>query len=629
MCGIAGVYDTGGNPVDSTVIARMAASIAHRGPDGEGVHVHGHVGLGHRRLAIIDLSDAAEQPMFNEDGSIAIVFNGEIYNYLALRTELIHSGHDFHSNSDTEVIIHGYEEWGSGVVSHLDGMFAFALWDARADQVLLARDRFGIKPLYYAFDRGRFFFASEVKAILEAGAWNRTVDRQALVEYFTFQNILSDRTLFAGVRLLRAGHLAVVGRGADGLHSRPWWDARFENKLAGVTFEDASRELNGLVSAAVRRQLMSDVPLGSYLSGGMDSGSIVAIAGRSIPHLMTFTGGFELSLAQGIEQNFDERDMAERMASMFGTDHYEMVLHAGSMERVLPKLVWHLEDLRVGMSYQNYYIAQLTSRFVRVVLSGGGGDELFGGYPWRYAPLLAVSDRSGFDTASFHMWERLVPSSEHEPFFDPAVLEEAGIGLPRAVFDEVLSEAPGTECGWSPGVALDREMYLEAKTFLHGLLVVEDKLSSAHALEARVPFLDNAVVDFMLALPGEFKVNMPALLAAAREHDGPVTLRSGDGKRILRHAMKGVLPDEVLDREKQGFSTPDASWYRQRSHGYISDLVLSDRARSRRFFRPEAVRRIVDEHVSGEANHRLLLWSLMSFEWWNRLFIDGDAVLDS
>jgi asparagine synthase (glutamine-hydrolysing) len=625
VCGIAGIFDPGGGPVAGETVTAMCRALAHRGPDGEGVYTSGPVGLGHRRLAVIDLTDAAAQPMVNEDGTLHLVFNGEIYNFAELRAELVSRGHIFRSRSDTEVIVHGYEQWGEAVVDRLNGMFAFALWDERAGRVFLARDRFGIKPLYYAQDGPRLIFASEIKAILEAYPWSRRFDAGALVEYFTFQNIFSDLTLFEGVRLLPAGHTATASRESPRLLPRRYWDLEVDPEPATLGFEEAKDELLARVEAAVARQLVSDVPLGSYLSGGMDSGSLVSLAGRSIDHLMTFTGGFDLTLATGIEQNFDERESAERMSRLFRTDHYEMVLHAGSMERVLPRLTWHIEDLRVGMSYQNYYIAHLASKFVTVCLSGCGGDELFAGYPWRYLPLLRTSSLEEFERASYAAWQRLVPEAERAAFFTPEVMEAAAGYSTFDVFRSVFPVTARPPRDWSAVEALNRELYFEVKTFLHGLLVVEDRLSSAHALETRVPFLDHELVDFVLRLPAGYKLDMAGLLGGGPAPHGGRALQSRDGKYVLRAAMRGVVPDEVLAKDKQGFSTPDESWYRSESMDYIRGTLLSDRCLSRGVVRPGYVPRVLDEHVRGGINHRLLIWSLLSFEWWQRIFVDGDT----
>lgn len=623
MCGIAGVFDTSGAPVADGLAARMCATIAHRGPDSSGVYERGEIALGHTRLAIIDLSPAGAQPMPNEDGSCVIVFNGEIYNFRPLRAELVAKGHVFRSQTDTEVVLHGYEEWGAGVVERLNGMFAFGIWDERVKRLFLARDRFGVKPLYYASDGSRFVFGSEVKALLEAGAWRGDVDHSALVQYFTFQNIFTDATLFRGVRILPAAHYAFVERGGAAPSLTRYWDLTLSGDGDGLAFEEARAQLREQLEAAVTRQLMSDVPLGSYLSGGMDSGSLVALAGNSIPHLMTFTGGFELSLAKGIEQNFDEREAAEGMARLFRTDHYEMVLHGGSMQRVLPRLIWHLEDLRVGMSYQNWYIAHLASKFVRVVLSGGGGDEMFAGYPWRYLPLLETSSEDAFLDASYRCWQRLIPANERVSFFTASARRASGDVDPFDAFRDVFAPLGGAE-RWSPVEALDREMYFEAKTFLHGLLVVEDKISSAHALETRVPFLDNDLVDFVSGLPVQYKLDIPGLVGSGEELPGDGQLRTSDGKHILRKAMEGVLPDAILGKKKQGFSTPDESWYRGDSMGYIRDTLLSPRSLERGYVEPAYVQRVLEEHAEGKRNHRLLIWSLLSFEWWNRVFVDGE-----
>jgi asparagine synthase (glutamine-hydrolysing) len=353
----------------------------------------------------------------------------------------------------------------------------------------------------------------------------------------------------------------------------------------------------------------------------------VALASQSIPHIMTFTGGFDLTLATGIEQNFDEREAAEAMSREFRTDHYEMVLHGGSMERVLPRLIWHLEDLRVGMSYQNYYIAQLASKFVKVCLSGGGGDEMFAGYPWRYLPLLSAGNVTDFDALSYLSWQRLVPESDRSEFFSDDILNSVSGFSTFDVFRDAMTNAPGSDGGWSPTIALEREMYFEAKTFLHGLLVVEDKISSAHALETRVPFLDNELVDYVAGLPARYKLNIQGLVGNGSQLPNGAAIRSSDGKYVLRQAMRGLIPDSILEKKKQGFSTPDESWYRGESMDYIKEVLLSSRSLRRGYFKPAYVHRVLEEHGAGVANRRLLIWSLLSFEWWNRVFVDREPGL--
>jgi len=594
MCGIAGLLRRDGAPADGEVVRAMAAALRHRGPDGEGIHLDGPLGLGHRRLAILDLTPAASQPMANEDGTVWIVYNGELYNHTELATDLRARGHRYRSRSDTETVLHAYEEWGEGCLPRFNGIFAFAVWDTPRRRLLLARDRFGVKPLYYRLTDEALLFASEVKGILAAPDVEVRVDSEALGEYFTFQNILTDRTLFAGVRLLPPATTLV----AEGGRLR---DHRFWEPLRGRRRwrePEAAEAVRATFEAAVERQLMSDVPVGAYLSGGIDSASITAVASRRIPRLMTFTGGFDLSSVAGLELAFDERADAERISAAAGTEHYEMVLHAGDLAWALPRVVWHLEDLRVGMSYQNYYIARLASRFVKVVLAGAGGDELFGGYPWRYAAVSDCHDEEAFALRHYRYWCRLVPDEAKADFFTPDVWARICAHSPAEVHRSLIAPSRGMH-------PVDRALDFEARTFLHGLLVVEDKLSMAHGLEARVPFLDNALADLALSIPWDLKV------------------AGEEGKRVLRQAMHGLLPEGILHKRKQGFSPPDESWYRGQTMRYLQQILLDPKALERGYFQPAAIRRAIDEHVSGRANHRLLLWSLLCFEWWNRIFLDG------
>jgi asparagine synthase (glutamine-hydrolysing) len=596
MCGIAGIFDLAGRPVADSEVRAMNEAIRHRGPDDGGQYLEQGLGLANRRLAIIDLSPAGHQPMANEDGSLLLVYNGELYNFTELVPLLESRGHTFHSKTDTEVVLHAYEEWGPACLERMNGMFACAIWDQRRRELFLARDRFGIKPLYYALHDGRFVFASEIKSLLHAGI-PRRVSPEALVEYFTFQNMLSDLTLFDGVRLLPAGHTLTVSDA--GLATRRYWDLTFDpDESVG---EDAWAErIRGTFEEVVTRQLISDVPVGSYLSGGMDSASIAAIASRNVPRLMTFTGGFDLSSVTGFELVFDERADAEVVASEFRTQHYEMVMHAGDMAWALPELVWHLEDLRVGMSYPNYYIAGLASKFVKVALGGAGGDEVFGGYPWRYELVTGLDDAKAFDRAYYDYWSRLVPDAQKPAFFADEVWNQARdrstFDLYRSVLEPVAKLEP-----------LEKALYFEAKTFLHGLLVVEDKVSMAHSLEVRVPFLDNALVALAERIPARVKHGQ------------------GGGKELLRKSMEPLLPADIVQKRKQGFSPPDQSWYRGPTMDYLREILLDPRSLGRGYFQPSFVRRVLEEHLEGRVNHRLLIWSLLCFEWWNRLFMDGDA----
>ncbi len=619
MCGIAGVLNFDGEPVAPLLLQRMATAIAHRGPDGEGFFTDGNLGLAHRRLAIIDLSPAGHQPMLSRDGRFALTYNGEIYNFQDLRLELETLGHQFRSRSDSEVLLNALAQWGEAALPRLNGMFAFALWDKRERTLLLARDRYGIKPLYWTRQGDCFLFGSEVKAILAHPAYRTRLDKEALLEYFTFQNFFTDRTLFADVRLLPAGSVMLLDAGKRRAHpSRRYWDFRFTQPREPAREEEYAEELDRLFRQAVGRQLVSDVDIGTYLSGGMDSGSITAIAAQQIPYIKSFTAGFDLSSASGVELGFDEREKAERMSYLFKTEHYEMVLKAGDMERILPRLTHHMEEPRVGQSYPNFYTAQLASKFVKVVLAGSGGDEMFGGYPWRYYRAVVNDDFEHYVDKYYGFWHRLIPNSEIHEVFGPIMPEVKHVWT-RDIFRDVF--ATHADELTSPEDYVNHSMYFEAKTFLHGLLVMEDKLSMAHGLETRVPFLDNDLVDFATTLPAHLKLgNLTHVVRLNENEPGPKTTRfyqqTRDGKLLLRKVMERYIPAEVAQREKQGFSAPDASWFKGESIEYVRRLILKPSARIYAYLDFRAVERLVMEHLSGAVNRRLLIWSLISFECW-------------
>ena len=631
MCGIAGIYNFNGEPVATGLLKAMTDVIAHRGPDGDGFYTDGPVGLGHRRLAIIDLSPAGRQPMANETADLIITYNGEVYNFQELQVELQALGHRFQSKTDSEVVVHAYEEWGEKCVDRFNGMFAFAIYDRRplskgesGGRLFLARDRFGVKPLYYYHDGGVFLFASEIKALLKHPAMQTRVSHAALSEYFTFQNIFSDLTLFEGVRLLPPGCTLMIDAAASQpVRQKKYWDYRFVPDKSIGTQEECAEELYRLFVRSVTRQLVSDVPVGSYLSGGMDSGSITAVAARHIPRIHTFSGGFDLSSASGLELNFDERPAAELMSNLVKTEHYEIVMHAGDMEYVLPELIWHLEDLRVGQCYPNYYTARLASKFVKVVLSGGGGDELFAGYPWRYYRGMHTNGSSDYHRAYYDYWQRLIPDEDRGKFFAPSIYSCIKNIHSFDAFKRVFES--GQQAYETVEDRINASLYFELKTFLHGLLLVEDKVSMAHSLETRVPFLDNDLVDFALRIPAQYKLKNLTKAPIVDEDEPSKRIRyqaspHHDGKLVLREAMARLIPQHITTRAKQGFSAPDASWFRGESIQYINELLHDPKARIYDFISREYVNKTLDEHTGGHVNHRLLIWSLLSFEWWLRIF---------
>jgi asparagine synthase (glutamine-hydrolysing) len=625
MCGIAGVFDRSGAPVAADIVARMGEVIAHRGPDDAGEWAEGPVGLANRRLAILDLDDRGRMPMAL--GGLRITYNGELYNYQELRSELERDGHRFHTRTDTEVVLTAYAEWGERSVERFNGMFAFAIWDARNQELFLARDRYGIKPLYVAQVGSLVLFGSEVKSLLVHGALRARLSPRHLLEYFTFQNIFSDGTLFDGVRLLPPGHRLTIPRNGGTMREDSYWDFNFCEPSEAVDDREYEEELDRLFRQAVLRQLVSDVPVGAHLSGGMDSGSITAVAAAALPWLPTFTVGFDTRSASGLELGYDEREKAEAMSYLFQTEHFQAVLKAGDMERCMPPLVWHLEDLRVGQSYPNFYLSRLASRFVKVVLAGSGGDELFAGYPWRYYRAVVNNNHEQYIEKYYQFWHRLIPSELMPAFFAPSVWAEIRDVSTVDVFRGAL---PAGDAPTSPAEYVNQSLHLEAKTFLHGLLVVEDKLSMAHSLESRVPFLDNDLVDFAMRLPVRLKLReLDRVVELNENQPGPKTQqyfeRTRDGKLLLRKTMHRYVSPDIADQVKQGFSGPDASWFRGDSIDYIRRTLLGGDAAIYEFLNPDGVLALVRDHIEGRENRRLLLWSLISFENWCRIFLSGSG----
>lgn len=618
MCGIAGIVHLNSAPVSPVVLQKMTDSIAHRGPDGEGHWIEGNVGLGHRRLAIIDLSPAGHQPMVSADHRYVLSYNGEVYNFRELRSELEAEGYWFRSKTDSEVVLNALAAWGVKALNRFNGMFAFAFWDRKEKKLLLARDRYGIKPLYYSNQGSDFSFASEQKAILSNPQFQRNLDKPALLEYFTFQNIFTDRTLLEDIRMLPAGHYAQLdcSKTNPQLKATQYWDFHFCEPEQPASVEEYQEELDRLFQQAVNRQLVGDVELGSYLSGGMDSGSITAIAAQSFPNLKTFTCGFDLSSASGIELGYDERIKAEAMSARFKTEHYEMVLKAGDMERALPKLARHLEEPRVGQSYPNYYAAQLASKFVKVVLSGAGGDELFGGYPWRYYRAAVCDDFEHYIDQYYGFWQRLIDNRNIKKVFEPIWGDVSHVWTRDIFRDVFLNHKNKLE---RPEDYINHSLYFEAKTFLHGLLVVEDKLSMAHSLETRVPFLDNDLVDFAMSCPVHLKLNNLKEVTRINENEpgdkqSQYFQKTRDGKQILRDVMSKHIPSDITGAVKQGFSAPDASWFRGESIEYVKAVLLSSDAQIYNYMDKASVHNLIQDHLSGKVNRRLLIWSLLSFE---------------
>lgn len=623
MCGITGVINLKGCPVEPEELKTMTKAIRHRGPDGEAFWANGSAGFGHTRLAIMDLSENAAQPMASLDRRFLLVFNGEIYNYLELREELRRKGYRFRSTGDTEVLLYALIEWGEKAVKRFNGMFAFGFWDTQRQELLLGRDRYGIKPLYICHKNGLFVFGSEIKAILAHPSIPTNIDLEGLLEYFTFQNFFSKHTLFRDVYTFPAGNTMRISLQESKPVFHRYWDFSFADPEFPLTEEEYCEELGQRIEKAVKRQLMGDVEIGAYLSGGMDSGTITYLAAQGRTDFKTFTCGFDLLSASGLELYSDERAKAEHMAYHCKTEHYQVVLKAGDMERALPHIVHHMDEPRVGQSYPNFYAAKLAGKFVKGVLTGTGGDELLAGYPWRYYRASKASTFEEFIDHYYSYWQRLIPNREIRKVFAPVWKDVSHIwtrDIFRNVFNGHANELQ------NPEDYINHSLYFEAKTFLHGLLIMEDKLSMAHGLESRVPFLDNDLVDFASQTPLSLKLGNLGQVDRINENEPTNKVerffhQSRDGKQILRKTMSRYIPPSITEARKQGFSGPDGSWFKGDSIQLVRRRLFDEKARMYDFLDNKSVQALVEEHLSGKTNRRLLIWSLLHFEEWLQHFL--------
>ena len=636
MCGICGMIGVGDAAMfREAEVDRMRRVLAHRGPDDSGAYLAefpsgagpGRIGLGHARLSIIDVA-GGHQPLANEDESIWIVCNGEIYNFLELRPDLISRGHTFRTNTDTEVILHLYEERGVDCLQDLRGMFAFALWDAGKKMLFLARDRIGKKPLVYRVEDDRLLFASEIKSLLQVQSVPRELSMEALHHYLTYQYVPHPLTMFKGIAKLPPGHYMTWQDGRVEVHE--YWRPRF-GEAERLSEEEYSERLKEILTEAVRLRLISDVPLGAFLSGGMDSSIIVGLMAQlSNAPVKTFSIGFE-------EKRYDELDYARLVARHFGTDHEEFIVKPRAVE-IIPKLVWHYDEPFADSSaIPTWYVSQMTRQHVTVALTGDGGDEGFGGYPrYRAVKLAQWFDRlprflrkglaGGF-------WERLPVSVEQKTMRRRARRLFLALNLPPreryarwcAIFDDSrkyalyaddlldrLRDMPSWRIFDAEYEKVPDVDFLGQTTFVDYMRYMPDDLlakvdiaSMAHSLECRAPFLDHKLIEFIGAIPTGLK------------------LRGFTGKYLLRRAFGPMLPPEILKRPKMGFGVPIADWFRGELKDYVRDVLLDSRALQRGYFKPQAVRNLVSEHVEARFDHGYRLWALLMFELWHRRFLDA------
>jgi asparagine synthase (glutamine-hydrolysing) len=625
VCGIAGIVRWNQRPVFEHEIRAMCGAMVHRGPDDEGIYLGDGVAIGMRRLSIIDL-DSGHQPVSNEDGSVWIVFNGEIYNYQALRRDLIARGHAFRTNSDTETIVHLYEEYGAGCVDYLRGMFGFAIWDTRKREMLLARDRLGIKPLYYAERDGELLFSSELKPILEIDGVDRSLNWQAVGHLFTCLTTPADQSIVDGVRKLEPAQVAIARQGRP-LQIHRYWDVTFEPN-DNATEGELVEQLRAMLNESVEHHQVSDVPVGAFLSGGIDSSAIVAMMAKpAAGRFKTFSIGFA-------EASFDELTHARSVAKQFGTDHYDLVLKPDAVQ-IVEDLTWYLDEPFGDTSaIPTYMVSKLAAEHVKVVLSGDGGDELFAGYDKyivegrertydrlpgvvkktagaigalmphgmkgrRFLRHLALSGTDRYLDA-----QSLFHANEMPSLFQQGALEQIGLAPGPATagrHDSCIGAGfsqPGSN--W-----LDQIQYRDLHHYLPlDILTKVDRMTMAHSLEARPPLLDHKLVEFAATIPARYR------------------LHGGTTKYLFKQAMRGVLPDSIIDRQKHGFAVPIARWFRGELAGFARDVLLSDTCRQRGILDTRFVGKLLQLNAQGR-DLDLHLWTALSFEMWCRRFLDA------
>lgn len=605
MCGVSLVYlnNNGSNQYEllNSAINKMLASQVHRGPDMQDnfIDKENNLALGHNRLSIIDLSKNSIQPMASQDERYYISYNGEIYNFLDLKRELIKLGYQFKSTSDTEVILYGYAEWGKKLFNKLNGMWAICILDRKLKSVTVSRDRFGIKPVYYYHGSNKFILASEVKAILSTNLVAREVSYNGLNEYFSFQNIISEHTLFNNIFMLKPGHNLELDLRTGKINISEYWDIDFDN-YASINEGQFCDELYNTLSCSVKKQMISDVPVGATISGGMDSSTIIAVASEQIPHIKTFTGYFDHSNIDANERSTNEHMDARLISEKFRTEHYERLIRAYDVKDTLGKIVWHLEDPKVGMCYTFYLINQLLSNHVTVNLSGTGGDELLGGYPWRYKLISDIRPHNKFINIYYNYWSRLVADHEKKDFFAFDFFDYTDIAHPRNEFEKIVNIRRSD-------TSLNKALYYEVKTFLHGMLMVEDKMGMAHSVETRFPFLDNDLVALTCKIPEPYKYE------------------NHEAKLLLKKAFGKYLPEQIINKKKQGFTPPDMTWYRRDLKSFIEGLLLNPKSDIGKYINPKYIQKTLSSHYSGQDN-RLMIWSLIFFAVWLEVFINNDNV---
>ena len=628
MCGICGIYNKGSEEIIPETIITMRDVMTNRGPDDAGLYIGPHIGLGHRRLSIIDLSVAGNQPLSNEDGAIWLVVNGEIYNFPELRDRLLAQGHVFRSQTDAEVLIHGYEEWGlEDLLQKINGMFAFAIWDSKKEELILVRDRLGVKPLFYLESNGKVYFSSDIKSIW-LGSENELVLNYEAFDHFLYSySIPQQYSIFQEVRKVLPAHYVRFNKNKTFMNK--YWDLSFATKEE-MEEEEYVEEVQDRLVQAVKRRLISDVPLGAFLSGGVDSSLVVAMmANLSDYPVKTFSIGFQ-------EESHNELKYARKVAEHYATEHHEFIIEPDAIA-ILPQVIWsHGEPFADSSQIPAYYVANMTKKHVKVALTGDGGDESFGGYnhiaahyfgslyrkylpsvvgdllfPAITAALVAAVGRRGLiskmktlteygsrDFINSYRLGGIFRSHHRENLYTPEFKSKLSYHDPSDIFETVISSTNG----WDD---IDKALYVDFKTLLPNTYLTKvDIATMMNSLEARSPFLDYKVVEFAARIPAKIKV------------------KHGQQKYLLKKVASKFVPHDVIYRKKWGFAVPIGSWLRENLASLTRNILLSEAANKRGYFSVNFVRRLLDEHLSGACDHRHRLWTLLCFELWHLMFVD-------
>ncbi len=596
MCGIAGIINFNNIEVKKNNLKLMISKILHRGPDGESYWINNNIGFGHCRLAIIDKSSNGAQPMTSYDGRYVISYNGEVYNFKDLK-KILEKKYKFKSSTDTEVVLYSLIEWGTDALNKFNGMFALSFFDRKKQELIIARDRYGIKPLYLFKNHNLFSFASEQKALIALPDFKKEINLNSISEYFTFQNILSKNTFFKNLELFEAGSFLKYSLKNKKFIRGKYWEYNFRKKQNNKKENDYIEELKKLHENAINRQLVSDVKVGSYLSGGIDSSSITYIASKYINNFDTFNCGFQTRSVSRKERKFDETFKAEMICKYLKTKNHKFTIKPKHIEKSLNRIAYHLEEPRVGQSYPNYYASRLASKHVKVALSGTGGDEIFGGYPWRYLTGLKINNYDEFINKYYQIWQRLISEDNKKKFFNP-IWRDIKNQNNKEIFENIF-KGKNKKINDDLDI-INLSLHFEAKTFLKGLLLLDDKLGMCHNIENRVPFLDNNLVDFAMLCPADLKIK---------------NFYNNRGKYILRKMLKKNLPKEIYTNRKQGFSGPDNSWFKNQNKNFIKN-ILNKKNTIFNIVDKNEVTKILENHFNNKANNRLIIWSLIYFNEW-------------